>query len=300
MPRLGPTGLPPPARHALPDPTEVPEPTEPGDPAAEDDRPAVEWLVAPTGVPPAPPWQPHREMPVGPAADGEVAMSDPGSGRPTVRDRVAAVLPPSLRTAGVDPGRRGVLALAAVALVAAAVAGVGAWGARPRSEPVRPAVVQEAASSPSAAAGVVVSVAGKVRRPGLVRLPAGSRVADALAAAGGVVPGTDTGTVNLARKLVDGELVVVGVAAPGGAAVGPGEPAAPSAPGPGGPVGALLDLNAATVGQLDALPGVGPVLAQRIVDYRQQHGGFRSVDQLREVDGIGESRYRELKDLVTA
>jgi len=183
--------------------------------------------------------------------------------------------------------------VAVLAVLAAAVAGTGAWRARPQAEPLAPPAVREQASA-SAAAAVVVSVAGKVRRPGLVRLPAGSRVADAVAAAGGVLPGTDPGMVNLARRLVDGELVVIGAPPPVGVPAG----GAPS--GPGAARGPLLDLNSATVEQLDALPGVGPVLAQRIVDHRQQHGGFRSVDQLREVDGIGESRYRELKDLVTA
>ena len=131
---------------------------------------------------------------------------------------------------------------------------------------------------------MVVAVAGKVARPGLVRLPAGSRVDDAVRAAGGVVPGTDPGLLNLARKLVDGEQVLVGVDPPPGAAPAAG-PAAT-----GGPV----DLNTATVADLDALPGIGPVLAQRIVDWRTEHGRFASVEQLREVTGIGESKYADL------
>lgn len=139
---------------------------------------------------------------------------------------------------------------------------------------------------PSAGGLLVVAVAGAVRRPGLVRVPAGSRVADAIAAAGGVRPGAGTGLLNLARKVADGELIVVGEAA--GAA--PGAPPA---------AGSLLDLNAATVAQFDGLPGVGPVLAQRIVDYRMGKGGFRTVDQLREVEGIGESRFQKLRALVT-
>jgi competence protein ComEA len=214
---------------------------------------------------------------------------------------VEAALPESLRGARLDPGRRGVVVIAVVALVAAAIAGVTAWRARPTPEPVSAPVPESASAAPSSGPTVVVSVAGKVRRPGLVRLPAGSRVADAVAAAGGVAPGTELGPVNLARKLVDGEMVVIGAAPPGANAPGPApaEPGGASAPAGAAP-GGLLDLNTATVAQLDALPGVGPVLAQRIVEYRTAHGGFRSVNELREVDGIGESRFQRLRELVTA
>jgi competence protein ComEA len=146
-------------------------------------------------------------------------------------------------------------------------------------------------------AEIVVDVSGKVRNPGIHRLPAGSRVVDALSAAGGVRPGTNTDGLNRARFLVDGEQVVVGAPAVGGAT------AAGAVAGPaGGAVGAApagpVPLNTATVEQLDSLPGVGPVLAQHIVDYRTQHGGFRSVDELREVNGIGERRFADLRNLV--
>jgi competence protein ComEA len=187
-----------------------------------------------------------------------------------------------------------VLAIALVAVVAAVAAGVFAWRARPAVQPVA-AVPEPVAASPSESAPlVVVAVAGKVRRPGLVRLPSGARVADAIAAAGGVLPGADPGLVNLARKVADGEQIVVGVAAApvAGSAAG-------VAPGTAGAPGELINLNTATAGQLDALPGVGPVLAQRIVDHRTAHGSFRSVDELREVDGIGETRFQRLKKLVT-
>jgi len=138
-------------------------------------------------------------------------------------------------------------------------------------------------------------VAGKVRRPGLVRLPAGARVADAITAAGGPLPGTDVSLLNLARKVVDGELILVGVPAPSG-----GNPT--QAPGPGGAPGVpggKVNLNTATLAQLDALPGVGPVLAQRIIDHRERQGPFRSVGDLRQVDGIGAARFNQLEDLVT-
>ncbi|MEY9991281.1 competence protein ComEA [Streptomyces sp. V4I8] len=147
----------------------------------------------------------------------------------------------------------------------------------------------------TAAPEIVVDVSGKVREPGIHRLPAGSRVADALRAAGGVRPGTKTDSLNRARFLVDGEQVIVGgpLAVPGtapgtgtGASVGGAAPTAP------------VSLNTATVDQLDTLPGVGPVLAQHILDYRAQHGGFRSVDELREVNGIGDRRFADLRNLV--
>ncbi|MFJ1731961.1 helix-hairpin-helix domain-containing protein [Streptomyces sp. NPDC088254] len=151
-------------------------------------------------------------------------------------------------------------------------------------------------------AEIVVDVSGKVREPGIHRLPAGSRVVDALNAAGGVRPGTNTDGLNRARFLVDGEQVVVGGAVMGGGgAVGGGAasgPAAGGAAGPGAGAGVPVSLNTATVEQLDALPGVGPVLARHIVDYRAQQGGFRSVDELREVNGIGQRRFADLRDLV--
>lgn len=149
-------------------------------------------------------------------------------------------------------------------------------------------------------AEIVVDVSGKVRKPGIHRLPAGSRVVDALTAAGGVRPGTDTDGLNRARFLMDGEQIVVGApaAATGPAADGASVPgragAVAGAAGPATPV----SLNSATVDQLDTLPGVGPVLAQHIIDYRTQHGGFRSVDELREVNGIGDRRFADLRNLV--
>lgn len=214
--------------------------------------------------------------------------------------------------------RRSVVALTALLVVAAAFAVQHFWTGRTQS--VRPPEVVQAAApfaeaaqaegEPSkapgnptaggtAAAEIVVDVSGKVREPGIQRLPAGSRVVDALRAAGGVRPGTNTDGLNRARFLVDGEQVIVGGpvagsgSAPvaGGTAVGgqAGSAAAPTAPVP---------LNTATVEQLETLPGVGPVLAQHIIDYRTQHGGFRSVDELREVNGIGDRRFADLRDLV--
>ncbi|MGI8612436.1 MAG: ComEA family DNA-binding protein [Nocardioidaceae bacterium] len=145
-----------------------------------------------------------------------------------------------------------------------------------------------------AGAAVIVDVTGRVRRPGIVTLPQGSRVADALDAAGGARPGVDLTTLNLARQLVDGEQLLVGVRP---AAV-PGAPA--TAPPSGLPSsGALVNLNTATAEQLDTLPGVGPVTAQAILDWRTQNGSFTSVDELLEVDGIGDATLADLRDLVT-
>ncbi len=164
--------------------------------------------------------------------------------------------------------------VAAIVLLGAAFV---MWQSRAQPETVAPA--RGSSPAPISAAEIVVAVSGRVYKPGLVRLPAGSRVADAIEAAGGVLPDTDMSTVNLARKLSDGELIAVGV---------------DSGPTPAGKV----NLNAATLAQLDALPGVGPVLAQRILDYRTQHGGFKSVNELRQVDGIGDATFAHLKELV--
>ncbi|WP_370464153.1 helix-hairpin-helix domain-containing protein [Micromonospora sp. AP08] len=231
----------------------------------------------------------HGHDPVG-------AADDAGERRP-----LASRLP---GPGAFDPGRRGVRALAAVAVVVVLVAGVWAWRSRPQAEPVRPAAAVDApeTSAPTASAGqVVVALAGKVRRPGLVRLPAGARVADAIEAAGGALPGVDVALLNPARKVTDGELILVGVTAPPGQAAPPGPVTGGGGPAAGGaaPGGGPVNLNTATLAQLDALPGVGPVLAQRILDHREQHGGFRSVSDLRQVDGIGDARYDQLKDLVT-
>lgn len=220
--------------------------------------------------------------------------------------------------------RRSVLALTVVLFVGAAFAVQHFWTGRTQS--VRPPEVVRAAApygaeqgrtgradeerGPGVPAGaakatagaaapeVVVDVGGKVREPGVHRLPAGSRVADALRAAGGVKPGTNTDGLNRARFLVDGEQVIVGAPAPpagtGTGGTAPGGMAGGAAGGAAAPV----SLNTATPDQLDTLPGVGPVLAQHIIDYRTRHGGFRSVDELREVNGIGDRRFADLRNLV--
>jgi competence protein ComEA len=209
-------------------------------------------------------------------------------------DRSARLL--GVRRALLDPGRRGLRALVVLAVAVVVAAGVVAWRLRPVTDPVEPPRVPAAAptAQPSASAGseLVISVVGKVRHPGVVRVPAGSRVADAVRAAGGVLPGVDLGLLNQARRLVDGEQIAVGVTPP------------PDAGGVGAPGGSAnpaskVNLNTATADQLDTLPGVGPTLAGRIISFRTEHGGFRSVEQLKQVSGIGDARYADLKDLVT-
>lgn len=151
-------------------------------------------------------------------------------------------------------------------------------------------------SATAEAALVVVDVAGRVRRPGVVELPAGSRVVDALEAAGGVRGGVDLSGLNLARVLVDGEQVLVG--APSGPAAPPLAGTVPGNPGATAPT-ALVDLNTADQAALEALPDIGPVTAQAILAWRTEHGGFTAVQELLEVDGIGPATLETLAPLVT-
>lgn len=155
----------------------------------------------------------------------------------------------------------------------------------------------EAGSAEAGAGVVVVDVAGRVRRPGVVELPAGSRVVDALEAAGGVRGGVDLSGLNLARVLVDGEQVLVGAQPAPAAGAAPGT-TAPTVPGATAPA-ALVDLNTADQAALEALPDIGPVTAQAILAWRTEHGGFTAVQELLEVDGIGPATLETLAPLVT-
>lgn len=149
-----------------------------------------------------------------------------------------------------------------------------------------------AGASPSSESSIVVDVIGKVRKPGIAVLPVGSRVVDAVRASGGLRPGVSRRTVNLARLLVDGEQLLVGVAAAGtpgaGAAVGPEASSEP-----------LVNINTADQAELETLPGVGPVTATAILDWRAEHGAFTAVEELMEVSGIGEATLADLRPLVT-
>ncbi|MFE0190858.1 helix-hairpin-helix domain-containing protein [Streptomyces sp. NPDC058989] len=181
------------------------------------------------------------------------------------------------------------------------VPGPGA-GTRPSSLPAPPSSPSSAAmaSGPPGGGGreLVVDVTGKVRHPGIHRMPPGSRVIDALSAAGGVLHGASTRGLNRARLLSDGEQIVVGVSGAGAGGGGPGAAGTGEASGVGAGPSGPVSLSTATEQQLDALPGVGPVLARHIVEFRTQHGGFTSVDQLRQVTGIGERRFADLRPLV--
>jgi competence protein ComEA len=242
------------------------------------------WL-APRRPQPAVEEQPKVERVISPAGSaGQHAL--PAQGLTGWLDR---------RGVHMEAGRRSAVAIGVVAL-AAILAGWWLLSARPHTStpPSSPlAAPATSASSHPPTTRVVVDVVGKVRHPGVYRLPDGSRVDDALDAAGGALPGVDLSQLNLARKVADGEQVAVGVSGAAGP-VGPTGTGAAS-----GAAAAPIDLNTATLQQLDTLPGVGPVLAQRIVDWRSEHGRFDSVDQLQEVSGIGPSRLADLRSLVT-
>ena len=197
-----------------------------------------------------------------------------------------------------SPGQPGARSLWLVGLAAALALVVWTWLDRPQVEPVPAPPAESTAVSTTTPVGevaetsttVVVSVVGLVARPGLVTLPSGSRVADAVEAAGGLLPEADPASVNLAAVVTDGQQIAVGVPS-----------AAPDVDGGAPPEssGGLVNLNTATVTELDGLPGIGPVLAQRIVDHRTSAGPFGSVEALDDVPGIGPSIAAELAGLVT-
>jgi len=182
--------------------------------------------------------------------------------------------------------RRRALVAGAVALLVLIVA--GKLLLRPARPAVPPPVRVGARAADRPAANVFVNVVGAVRRPGLYRLTDGSRVADAVRRAGGPTPKAQIELLNLAARIADGEQIVVPRRGLGGVVATPG----------GGVAAGPVHLNSATIEQLDALPGVGPVTAQKILDYRQQHGAFGSVDELDAISGIGPARLETLRGLV--
>lgn len=234
--------------------------------------------------------------------NGDVAEADVLRGGP--RARVIA-------------DRRSVVAFIITAILAAGLASAVTWFSRPTAEPVAAPTLTSPSSAPqvdgtngsaasatsSAATTIVVSVIGYVASPGLVTLPEGARVADAIAACGGSTPGADLSSINLARKVADGEQIAVGVPGsqtpPGNVADQPAVGTTSGTPGTSGTSGAKVNLNTAPVGALDSLPGIGPVIAQRIVDFRTKNGAFKTVDDLGNVSGIGPSIMSNVKDLVT-
>jgi competence protein ComEA len=278
-------------------------------------------VTPPAGWLPPAPAEPVAEVPASAAVS---------AASPAVRTR--AWRPASLRARALDPGRRGVAVLAALALCGA---GGGAWyfvraaphavlsadaapdsaavGADPATDatqnltgptgstsPVGPTVPIAAISSPGAVGGsetVVVDIVGKVVSPGVFTLPVSSRIVDAIAAAGGTAPGTDLTALDLASKLIDGEEIFVGIpprsgvaAQSGGGVVGGNSGGVATA----GSAATVVDLNTPTQAELETLPGVGAVTAQKILDWRAQHGRFTSVGQLQQVSGIGPSKHAAL------
>jgi competence protein ComEA len=274
----------------------VPAPADPVEPLAEADPVARQAVAAePTIAPPLPP---------GPPSLGSLA-------RAWAIDRS----PPWAR--GMVAGIRGrQLAMVAAVVVALAVGGLlvvhrasGSTGAAPyANDPAGAVIASPESSSPLSTdpvgttapvdgvdgGSIVVDVGGRVRRPGLVTLPAGARVADALAAAGGPLRRREVATLDLAARVTDGQLLLIGVKTPppdAGTAAGTDDAATGGTPVP-------VDLDAATIDELETLPGVGPVTAQKIIDWRVAHGGFTAVSQLQQVSGIGPTRYAELSPLV--
>ncbi len=278
--------------------------------AWDDEEDADEWSVAPV--------RSRRHLAVVPEPCDEDARGTVGLGRVAVPASVGRAVDGPVdeeddgpeddgaagrhRAAGagvrVTPGRTSARALWIAALVAAAVVGGWSWLGRPTVDPVPADAVAPVTAAPATTAAdpsatpvvVVVAVVGQVVNPGLVTLPVGSRVADAVAAAGGLLPEADPAGFNAAALLTDGQQVAIGV---------PGAVAAPVAPGQVPAAGGLVDLNTATAADLDVLPGIGPVLAQRIVDHRTASGPFASVEQLDDVNGIGPALYADVSPLVT-
>lgn len=231
-------------------------------------------------------------------------------------------VPQPLRQSRTRLSRRAAVLLTVTGVVAVLVAGWSWWSGRPEGQQVgaAPAVLQidptdapssadvptagaaptvpsTGAATPPAVGSIWVSVTGRVASPGLYTLPSGSRVADALTAAGGLLDQNDLTGINLAQPLTDGQSVVVAEA---GTVVDPAAPTPVVAGGtsPAG-TGSLIDLNNADQVTLETLPGVGPVMAQAIVSWRTDNGPFTSVDQLQEVSGIGPARFAQLAPLVS-
>ncbi|MDQ1463607.1 MAG: competence protein ComEA [Actinomycetota bacterium] len=282
--------------------------------------------LRPTAPPAVSGWLPQAPEPP-PAPPSEPAP-------PPGRGRLSGLLPTALHGRAFDPGRRGVAVLAAVALLGAggglwyflqaapdaatepsAVAPItatpgGASSARAAGAAAAaaggsggwPTLSPSPTTAPTGAVPIVVDVVGKVVKPGVFTLPPNARVYDAIAAAGGAVPGTDLTALDLASKVADGEEIFVGVTLPSGPSgqlggvVGGG--------GAGAPAGAdaaptVVNINAATVAELETLPGIGAVMAERIIAWRTQHGRFASITQLQQVSGIGPSKYAALAERVT-
>lgn len=307
------------ATRAAPTPPEGPHGELPEQPVADEQAwwaehtlesiPAVDRATSLPPVPSAVPVPPPS--PADPPAVPALPPVVPVPGRHAARRRgsAAVLVPDTLRgRMALAPGPLAVVAV----LVAVGLAVTCWWVVRGDSAesagsltaaptgglfasvvPAASSAAPGAAASGSASAGsVTVDVAGRVRRPGIAVLPAGSRVVDALEAAGGARRGVDLSGLNLARVLVDGEQILVGAPAPGGLL-------ASAVPSPGSTGGPLVNLNVASQAELELLPDVGPVTAEAIIAWREQHGGFTAVEELLEVDGIGDATLTKLLPHVT-
>jgi len=246
------------------------------------------------------------------------------------RARVRAKVLARLQVTAFDPGRRGVAVLVVVAALGASGGGWYFLRAAPQVnaanvpadtggevpvgsarsptisgaptdgfEPVGASVLPSGTPSPSKATELVVDVVGRVAKPGVFTLPAGSRIVDAIAAAGGTLPHTDLTALDLARKLSDGQEIFVGIPPPSGAAAASaggvvGDDTAAGVDAGAGSADPIVDINTATQAELETLPGVGAVTAQRILAWRTQHGRFTTVTQLQQVSGIGPAKYAAL------
>ena len=239
--------------------------------------------------------------------------------RPAPPKPAILTVPVALRGVRARPRRLAVLGVMVLLLTAAIVFGIRVAWARSSATPQPVAATAHgppdglasrtvpaafasgaAAGLPTAASVLLVHVVGQVRHPGVVRLPPGSRVLDAVRAAGGATSSADLNHLNLARPVADGEQIVVpkpGETLPAG--VVPGIAGGGVGSTSTGSVGGLVNLNTADAAALDSLPGVGPVIAQRILDWRTQHGRFTSVNELGEVSGIGDKLMAQIGSKVT-
>jgi competence protein ComEA len=224
---------------------------------------------------------------------------DPAPAAPAQPSSRGRTVPALLREARLVAPRQAVAGLLVVALISALATAALLWRVRPQAVAVGPPPVvgtfgpaaPKPAPSPSPRP-LVLAVVGRVRHPGLVTVPAGARLIDALKAAGGQLPGVDITPLNLARKVADGEQIVVGVQGP--VSAGPVAGSVDATPST-----TVVNLNSATLADLDGLPGIGPVIASRILEFRSAHGGFAAIDQLRQVSGVGDRTFERLRGLVT-
>lgn len=221
--------------------------------------------------------------------------------RPTILDDAV----PSWRRRLLDllefrPRETAALGVLCLAIVAGAAFAYARSLPKPAAESLAsPLPAATGVATPGPAGSIFVHVAGAVAKPGVYELPAGARVIDGITAAGGATSAADVSAINLARPLTDGERVYVprrGEVPPGEAAGGPDATGGASS---GAVASGKVNINTASVAELETLPGIGEVIAQRIVDYRTQHGPFRSVRDLLKVEGIGQKKFESLQDHVT-